>query len=202
METGSGNQYPISPRAHPASVKSLAGDFAYGYDEANPALLTKMTGPAHSVETSYEPHRNLITGVTNRVLTQTAARRTDEDTKGKVVSSYTYSNDLLGRRETISQGGDAFGMLALGQNKVEVAYNDRSEMTGAVYRTGGEARQTFEYDYDGIGNRRTAVSSRVTGQESREEKVERPGGNGGSFFTLYQPHHAGFFLPFFNEEDS
>jgi len=49
-----------------ASVKSLAGEFLYEYDEANPALLTKMTGPAHSVETSYEAHRNLITGVVNR----------------------------------------------------------------------------------------------------------------------------------------
>jgi|GEM_PF-2378422 len=29
-------------------------------------LLTKMTGPAHEVETTNEPHRNLITGVTNR----------------------------------------------------------------------------------------------------------------------------------------
>ena len=154
-----------------SSVKSLAGEFTYGYDAKSPALLTKMTGPAHIAETSYEQHRNLVTGVVNRVLTQSAASRTDEDTKGKVVSSYTYSNDLLGRRETISQGGEAFGMLKLGQNQVEVAYNDRSEVTGAVYRSGDEARQTFDYAYDAIGNRRTAVSSRVTGQESREEKV-------------------------------
>jgi RHS repeat-associated protein len=170
---GNGVGEPISnfTPARPTSVKSLAGDFVYGYDEANPALLTKMTGPAHSVETSYEPHRNLVTGVVNRVLIQSAARRTDEDTKGKVVSSYTYSNDLLGRRETISQGGEAFGMLKLGHNQVEVAYNDRSEVVGAVYRSGDEARQTFDYAYDAIGNRRTAVSSRVTGQESREEKV-------------------------------
>jgi hypothetical protein len=25
-----------------------------------------MTGPAHEVETSYEPHRNLVTGVVNK----------------------------------------------------------------------------------------------------------------------------------------
>ncbi len=163
--------YTWNEHSQLASVKSLAGDFAYGYDAKSPALLTKMTGPAHIAETSYEQHRNLVTGVVNRVLTQSAASRTDEDTKGKVVSSYTYSNDLLGRRETISQGGEAFGMLKLGQNQVEVAYNDRSEVTGAVYRSGDEARQTFDYAYDAIGNRRTAVSSRVTGQESREEKV-------------------------------
>ena len=34
-----------------ASVKSLAGEFLYDYNETNPALLTKMTGPAHSVAT-------------------------------------------------------------------------------------------------------------------------------------------------------
>ncbi|MDP4583609.1 MAG: RHS repeat protein, partial [Verrucomicrobiales bacterium] len=43
-----------------ASVKSLAGEFTYGYDAKSPALLTKMTGPVHEVETSYEPHRNLV----------------------------------------------------------------------------------------------------------------------------------------------
>jgi hypothetical protein len=102
--------YTWNEHSQLASVKSLAGDFAYGYDAKSPALLTKMTGPAHIAETSYEQHRNLVTGVVNRVLTQSAASRTDEDTKGKVVSSYTYSNDLLGRRETISQGGEAFGM--------------------------------------------------------------------------------------------
>ena len=163
--------YAWNEHSQLASVKSLAGDFAYEYDEANPALLIKMTGPAHIAETSYEPHRNLITGVVNRVLTQSAARRTVEDTKGKVVSSYTYSNDLLGRRETISQGGDAFGMLTLGQNRVEVAYNDRSEVVGAVTRRGDIPVARHTYVYDGIGNRRTAVSSRGTGQESREEKT-------------------------------
>jgi hypothetical protein len=61
-----GNQYPIPPLAFYANLKSLAGEFVYGYDEANPALLTKMTGPVHEVETSYEPHRNLVTGVVNK----------------------------------------------------------------------------------------------------------------------------------------
>jgi YD repeat-containing protein len=179
-----------------ANVKSLAGDFAYGYDESNPALLTKMTGPAHEVETSYEPHRNLVTGVVNRTKSSIGILRgglppmaragtpdsppaapsltnvpaspntapsaeSEPGTKHEepsTLSSYTYANDLLGRRETISQGGEGFGMLKLGQNKVEVAYNDRSEVTGAVYRSGGEARQTFDYAYDAIGNRQRTVS--------------------------------------------
>jgi RHS repeat-associated protein len=145
-----------------------------------------MTGPAHEVETSYEPHRNLVTGVVNKAkpggarsllpASPDAAPAADSiPAPGSElltpISSYIYANDLLGRRETISQGGDAFGMLRLGQNKVEVAYNDRSEVVGAVTRRGDIPVARHTYVYDGIGNPREAVSSRVTGQESREEKV-------------------------------
>jgi len=48
------------------SARETAGRFLYEYDDKNPALLAKMTGPAHEAETSHEPHRNLITGVVNR----------------------------------------------------------------------------------------------------------------------------------------
>src|SRR5690606_17069766 len=74
-------------------------------------------------------------------------------------------NDVLGRRETISQGGEAFAMLKLGGTKVDVAYNDRSEVVGATYRAGNETRQQFSYDYDGIGNRKEARSV-VDGERS------------------------------------
>jgi RHS repeat-associated protein len=155
-----------------ASVKSLAGEFVYGYATKNPALLTKMTGPVHEVETTYEPHRNLITGMTNRILTPS-----HEATKGRVVSSYAYGNDVLGRRETISHGGEAFAMLKLGEANVEVAYNDRSEVVGASYRSGSETRQKFEYDYDWIGNRTTARSaggpSAVVGGKTTETNALR-----------------------------
>jgi len=127
-------------------------------------LLTKMTGPAHEVETTYEPHRNLITGVTNKSLPQHAERvagaqqrQRHEGTKGSVVSSYAYSNDVHGRRETISQGGEAFGMLKLGENNIEVAYNDRSEVVGATTRRGDTTVAQHKYAYDAIGNRTTAA---------------------------------------------
>jgi RHS repeat-associated protein len=163
-----------------ASVKSLAGEFVYGYDESNSVLLTKMTGPVHEVETSYEPHRNLIAGVVNKAKprgvssrlpaspTPAPAADSEPSTKNqepRTLSSYLYANDLLGRRETISQGGEAFGMLKLGANQVEVAYNDRSEVVGAAYRSGGEVRQRFAYDYDAIGNRQRAASE-VGGRKS------------------------------------
>jgi RHS repeat-associated protein len=165
--------YAWNEHSQLASVKSLAGEFAYGYDAKNPALLTKMTGPVHEVETSYEPHRNLVTGVVNKAKPGGArsplpaspnpapVADSDPGTKNEepsTLSSYTYANDLLGRRETISQGGDAFGMLKLGHNQVEVAYNDRSEVTGAVYRSNTETRQNFDYTYDAIGNRERTVS--------------------------------------------
>jgi hypothetical protein len=94
-----------------------------------------MTGPAHIAETSYEPHRNLITGVVNKAkpggarspLPASPNSTPAADSETGAISSYTYANDLLGRRETISQGGEAFGMLKLGHNQVEVAYNDRSQ---------------------------------------------------------------------------
>jgi|GEM_PF-1881761 len=182
-----------------ATVKSLAGEFVYGYDANNPMLLTKMTGPAHEVETSYEPHRNLVTGVVNRAkssigilpmaragtpesppadrsLTKVSAApnpapaaESEPGTKHEepsTLSSYVYANDVLGRREAISQGGDAFAMLKLGENTVAVAYNDRSEVTGAVYLSGEEIRQKFDYDYDGIGNRRS-FAAEVAGQKSK-----------------------------------
>jgi RHS repeat-associated protein len=136
-----------------SKVKSLAGEFVYEYDETSPALLTKMTGPVHEVTTTYEPHRNLITGVTNRARDQELKTENSELKASPPISSYTYANDILGRRETISQGGEAFAMLKLGANTVDVAYNDRSEVIGAAYWSGEEIKQNFTYDYNGIGNR-------------------------------------------------
>ena len=163
-------------------VKSLAGEFTYGYNEHNPALLTKMTGPFHSVETTYEPHRNLITSVVNKAKSSTgilpvhrdgttdpqptapsladpSQPSTKNEEPGTILSSYVYANDLLGRRETISQGGSAFAMLPLGENKIEVVYNDRSEVIAATTRRGDTPVARQAYAYEGIGNRTSARSS-------------------------------------------
>ncbi|HQZ26922.1 MAG: hypothetical protein KA250_01780 [Verrucomicrobiales bacterium] len=105
-----------------------------------------MAGPVHSVETTYEPHRNLITGVVNSrtgILSgppsamhrdarashnpPTHRSQTPANQEPRTVISsypYTYANNLLGRRETISQGGSAFGMMKLGENRGDVTYND------------------------------------------------------------------------------
>jgi RHS repeat-associated protein len=159
-----------------SKVKSLAGEFVYEYDATSPTLLTKMTGPVHEVTTTYEPHRNLITSVTNRARDQELKTENSELKTSPPISSYTYANDILGRRETISQGGEAFAMLKLGANTVDVAYNDRSEVIGATIRRGDTLLARHQYDYDVIGNRKTAQSavgfSPVGGEQTTEVRYE------------------------------
>ena len=60
--------YTWNEHSQLASVKSLAGEFTYGYDAKSPALLTKMTGPAHIAETSYDANRTItVTGHTDNI---------------------------------------------------------------------------------------------------------------------------------------
>ncbi len=159
--------YEWDIRGQLAKVESPAGTFSYTYDPQNPALLSSLQGPAHKVEYEYEPHRNLITSVKNLNVQNQG-----------VISSYGYENDILGRRTQINQRGSAFDMLQLyGQNTVQVAYNDRSEVTvyditklldgvkqsGGVLPTAGQPRPDAlpkpppqfaqTYAYDSIGNR-------------------------------------------------
>ena len=97
-------------------------------------LLQKLTLPSNMTLTqSYEPHRDLLTGMCYKRSNTTVAERT-----------YTY--DALGRpltRTTARNGQtvtDSFG------------YNNRSELTTATVNGG-----SYAYDYDNIGNRAAAV---------------------------------------------
>ena len=97
-------------------------------------MLQKLTLPSNMTLTqSYEPHRDLLTGMCYKRSNTTVAERT-----------YTY--DALGRpltRTTARNGQtvtDSFG------------YNNRSELTTATVNNG-----TYAYDYDNIGNRAAAV---------------------------------------------
>ena len=84
------------------------------------------------------------------------------------ISTYAYQNDLLGRRETISQGGSAFAGMNLGDHTIEVAYNNRSEVIGAETRRGDTPVARHTDAYDGIGNR---TESRVSGPPSEEPET-------------------------------
>ena len=110
-------------------------------------LLQKLTLPSNMTLTqSYEPQRNLLTGMCYKRSNTTVAERT-----------YTY--DALGRpltRTTARNGQtvtDSFG------------YNNRSELTTATVSGGA-----YAYDYDNIGNRKTAqeVTEEVTGYTANE----------------------------------
>ncbi|MBQ8376945.1 MAG: RHS repeat-associated core domain-containing protein, partial [Akkermansia sp.] len=112
--------------------------FSYSYLPGTNMLQT-LTKPNNMTLTqSYEPQRNLLTGMLYKRGNTAVAQRT-----------YTY--DTLGRpltRTTASNGqtvNDTFG------------YNNRSELTTATVNGGA-----YAYDYDNIGNRKTA-------QEAAEE---------------------------------
>ena len=110
-------------------------------------LLQKLTLPSDMTLTqSYEPQRDLLTGMCYKRSNTTVAERT-----------YTY--DALGRplTRTTSRGvqsvTDSFG------------YNNRSELITATVNNGA-----YAYDYDNIGNRKTAQENaeEVTGYQSNE----------------------------------
>ena len=109
--------------------------FTYAYLPGT-NLLQTLTKPNNMTLTqSYEPQRNLLTGMCYKRSATTVAERT-----------YTY--DALGRplTRTTSRGvqsvTDSFG------------YNNRSELTTATVNGG-----SYAYDYDNIGNRLSSQSS-------------------------------------------
>ena len=114
--------------------------FTYAYLPGT-HLLQTLTKPNNMTLTqSYEPQRDLLTGMCYKRSATTVAQRT-----------YTY--DTLGRpltRTTARHGqtvNDSFG------------YNNRSELTTATVNGG-----SYAYDYDNIGNRKTA-------QEATDEAI-------------------------------
>ena len=158
--------YDWNARGQLANVTSPAGEFSYTYNQQNPILLDRITAPAHQVQYAYEPHRNLITSVKNAALASSPRPASPP----KITSHYQYENDLLGRRTSIAQSGTAFELLQLhGQNTVQVAYNDRSEVTGyhiqreappsgGVLPAAGQPEPkpssfSQSYQHDAIGNR-------------------------------------------------
>ena len=146
--------YDWNIRGQLSQVTSPAGTFSYQYNEKSPALLDTITAPAHQVTYQYEPHRNLISSIknisihqrpsvvppqqsppTNISTHQRPSAVPSQQSPPAIISQYQYHNDDLGRRTAITQRGTAFNLLQLhGQNTVQVAYNDRSEVTGYTIR--------------------------------------------------------------------
>ncbi len=115
------------------------GWFAWDY-LAGSNLKSKLTYPNGSTASwMYEPTRDLLTSVTNRV-------------NGSVISAYDYTNDILGRRTVIGKSG-----TMMDENEVQpYTYNTRDELTSG---------QGFTYAYDDIGNRAEAEGRDYTANE-------------------------------------
>ena len=123
-----------------------AKNFGYTY-LAGTNLLQVLTKPnGMSLTQSYEPQRDLLTGMSyHRGSTLVAQRSYTYDTLGRPLSRTTARNG-----QTVN---DSFG------------YNNRSELTTATVNNG-----SYAYDYDNIGNRKSAqeVSEEVTSYTANE----------------------------------
>ena len=139
------------------SVTSGAGEFVYHYDDSQ--RLNKITSPVHEMIYTYEPNRNLITQLKNQSLIGDKS----------IISTYDYINDAIGRRQSITQKGAAFQQLQLyGESAIQVAYNDRSEVTGYDIIPDVKAQNPSlaqSYIYDSIGNRKQ-FTTKQQGQET------------------------------------
>ena len=103
------------------------GTFTWGYLPGS-HLKSSLTYPnGLTAAWSYEPARDLLTQVVNA------------QPDGTVISSYTYTNDLLGRRTS--------------KNAEQYGYNVRDELISA---------DEVSYAYDDIGNRTTAEGKTYT----------------------------------------
>ena len=115
-------------------INGLGGNFQYSY-LANSELLENLTRPnGVSTQWNYEAHRNLITQVANGS-----------------VSTFSYVNDTLGRRTSMSRSGSVFTVPDI----LTYGYNDRSEVISALSNT--NSAYNYHYNYDPIGNRITAT---------------------------------------------
>jgi RHS repeat-associated protein len=134
--------YGYDAHGRPGSLTAGSDTFTYSY-LANSDLPSVILYPSSiSAARSYEPNRDLITGVEHK-----------HDTT--VVSNYFYENDVIGRRRFMEKSGTAFAFHPQ-TDRITYEYNDRSEVVGAE----SSLTATYEYGYafDPIGNRLTSTS--------------------------------------------
>ena len=148
---------------------STADGFAWDY-LAGSNLKSKLTYPNDAVVTwTYEPHRDLLTAVTNSLP------------NGTTLSAYVYTNDLLGRRT--SKNDEQYGYNVRDEliSADEVSYNyddigNRTIAEGKTYTANNLNQYTaiddFVPQYDADGNQtliktETGVWSVVYNAENR-----------------------------------
>ncbi len=139
-----------------------AGTFTYTRTP-NSHLIGSLTetGSGLLQTRNYEPNRDLVSGFATTLPSRNLA-------------SYSYTNDVLGRRTVKVETGEMYSRYGPGLTTV-YGYNDRSEVTSAQTYLGtdpsvattaaGDALQgrSFYYAYDSLGNR---TATTTNGQSS------------------------------------
>ncbi|RRK01340.1 RHS repeat-associated core domain-containing protein [Opitutaceae bacterium TAV4] len=138
-----------------SNLITLSGIFTYGY-MANSDLLGSLSSPAHETTYEYEPNRDLRTEVRNRM-----------GSGGGEHSSYIYTYDSIGRRNSRIKAGMAFGIA----NYDRFSYNSHSEAV-EIRRYDGSNPDNYESDPETISARRLyhydLFGNRLTSQEGAE----------------------------------
>ncbi len=137
--------YDLAGRLHSVSEthQSPALDFVYHYEQGSTSLVEFAVGPVHTVENTYEPHRNVLTNKENSITAT-----------NEVISNFAYTTNNIGQRTNLTTSGSAF---AAGTAPIYTwSYNGRGELIQADDSSAANIDRAFQYD--GIGNREASVN--------------------------------------------
>lgn len=124
------------------TVTDPNGTFTYGY-LANSPLRSSTTSAVHTSTWTYEPYRNVIASLENKV-------------GATAVSKFDYTVNSLGQRTQRANSGTAFATASTDV----FAYNAKGEVESATNATLTARAQSFVYD--DIGNRLTFTNTAGT----------------------------------------
>ena len=138
----------VNGNAVPSGVPSIShslSPLAFNYARvANSDLISTVTGPAHTVNNTYETNRDILLSKQNATLSNA------------VVSQFDYSVNPLGQRTSRDQTGTAFAAPSTDT----FAYNPRGEVTGSTNNLNPVLDRA--YAYDPIGNRLNSTEGTET----------------------------------------
>jgi RHS repeat-associated protein len=138
----------------------ITRSFTYGYS-ADSNLLSgySISDGGFAVSYGYEPHRDLMTQISNRwgVL--------------RNISQYDYAYDVEGRRNTLTASGEVTQQEHGSSLFTGFAYDGRGQLLAAKVGRGGDllrplpGRQ-FGFSYDTVGNRLTSTRTTLADADS------------------------------------
>jgi len=125
-----------------SGVTAPSGAFTYAF-EPKSDLVALLTSPVHTARTAYEPERDIIDYMENKVAVTT-------------VSKHDYTVNAIGQRTARAQTSTAFAAASTDS----FGYNAKGEVTSATNSTQSARNQAFAYDQ--IGNRLTFTTTAGT----------------------------------------